>query len=113
MKTNAALAVKAKDWKEIIEEVQEVLARAGAEAAERARTLHSLPSPSQSEEQVASWKQGLEFYEERMQSFQTCLQQAENELEKSEAALSEAQDGMREWIEAVGAIRKKLAEEGF
>ncbi len=112
MKRNqAAPAVIAKDWQEVIEKVQEVLTQTGSQAAARARILDSAPAFSQSEEKVFAWKQDLEHYEERMQGFQASLQQAEQDLDESEASLLEAEEGINQWIEAAGAMRKKLEEE--
>ncbi len=101
----------AKDWKEVIEKVQEVFAQTGSAAAERARLLDSAPASSRSEEKIAAWKQGLEQYEERILRLQACLHRAEQNMEESEAALLQAEDGINEWIEAVGVMREKWQEQ--
>jgi methyl-accepting chemotaxis protein len=110
-RNQTARGLLAKDWKEVIEKVQEVFAQTGSEAAERARNLDSAPASSQSEQKVAAWKEGLEQYEERIQGFQACLHRAEQNMEESEASLLEAEDGINEWIEAIGVMRKKWQEQ--
>jgi hypothetical protein len=94
-------------WSEVLERLEATVARAVAEAAERARQLETaasaaVPGPS-------SWEEALETLRLRCQGVETCAAGAAAKVAEVDAALAEAEQGLQAWLRATGAAREKLA----
>ena len=90
------------DWPQTLDQIQEVLARALAEAEGRERQLAASPATSPTPD--------LQRLDSCLNGFRARLAQAERQVLEADRWLSERQEAVQQWSEAAASVRRRLAE---
>jgi hypothetical protein len=106
-------AILPERWAEVLDRVQQGLARAEAAAAQRAEALSTAPpSDDPSDGQADAWRQCRQRLDERLAGLEACIEKARQETTDAEAALEDSASWVRRWLAESEPVRQRLAEGG-
>ncbi len=94
-------------WAQVLENVQEALQKAEADAAQRAQVLISAWLPPNQAEGPQTLPQRLQ---ERLPGWQAGLQQVEEQVSEADVTLRASEEELRRWLASAEAVRRSLAD---
>jgi hypothetical protein len=97
-------------WTDVLDSMQEVLARAAAEAERQDQALEAILIPADSAPD-AVWQRGLEQLIQRLHGLQSSFEKAEAETAGLDSDLATGADAFQQWLANAQAARRKLAKE--
>jgi len=98
------------DWTEVVGKVQEVLTQTEIEAGEREKILTGMATSFLPAKKANAWKKGIEQFEERLQLFQSAVQQAEDDATEAELVLADGEKALEHWLARASDISRSVAK---
>jgi hypothetical protein len=106
-KRTSSHAVLPADWTEILQRVQQTLAQADVEAAQRVTALE--PAAEAGISRTPAWRDALEQLQTRLDALSTFTDRATSLIGEADVALGAGEDMLQGWLQASEAARRKLA----
>jgi hypothetical protein len=100
-------------WATILENVQQAITQAQAEAVQTAQTLDAaLATDAGGLPDDTAWRRSMEQLEEKFRQMKDCTARADQQAQEAEQALAQSEEALRQWLALAEAIRRKLATPG-
>src|SRR5438128_877897 len=99
-----------KNWAETLTQAEHALAQALETVRQRQRALDDyFQNARAADRPVLNWPQALDDSYQRAQNLATLVERASASVAEVDTALAEGESELRQWLEATGAAREKLA----
>src|SRR5262245_20094739 len=96
-------------WGEMLASVEQALAAAVEAVARREQTLAAQVARTDPPPEI-SLGEGLARFRERLRRLGECAARAEQAVAQADADLAAGEESLRQWFQAAGATRRKLAD---
>lgn len=98
-------------WRDVLDRMEQALARVEAEAAAREQALQAAPAlPLPDPERLAGLVQQLAPAETWLEPLQASVRQVEQLVGETNAVLQTEENALRGWLAAVAETRQRLAD---